>query len=221
MAEEVKLINSGPSPFGLRIIWALKMKGIQYESIEEDLSNKSPLLLQHNPIYKKVPVLLHNGKPIVESLIILQYIEETWKQNPLLPADPYDRAMSNFWAKFGDDKVLPSIWYVFIKKGKEQEEAKCEAWEKLKYLEEELRRGKRFFGGETIGLVDIAFGWIVNTVNVLEELIGIKVIDGEKFPLLVRWMKDFSESPVIKENWPPRDVLMSIYADFLQSCHSN
>ncbi|KAJ9131845.1 hypothetical protein P3X46_005272 [Hevea brasiliensis] len=220
MAEEVKLINSGSSPIGLRVVWALKLKGIQYEFIEEDLFNKSTLLLQHNPIYKKVPVLIHNGKPIVESLIILQYIEETWKQNPILPADPYEKAMSNFWANFGDDKVLPSIWYAFIKKGKEQEVAITEAWENLKFLEEELR-GKKFFGGENIGLVDIASGWLAITVSVLEELVGIKVIDGEKFPLLVRWMKVFSDSPVIKENWPPRDALMSTYSAFLQSCHSN
>ncbi|OAY41829.1 probable glutathione S-transferase [Manihot esculenta] len=216
MAEEVKLITSGPSPFGLRVSWALKLKGIQYESIEENLSKKSPLLLQHNPIYKKIPVLLHNGRPVVESLIILQYIEETWKQNPLLPAHPYEKAMSLFWAKFVDDKVLPSIWCIFMKKGKEQEEAKAEAWGNLKYLEEEVR-GKKFFGGENIGIVDISFGWVVNSLSVVEELVGFEVIDGEKFPLLIKWMKAFSESPVIKENLQPRDLLLSIYGAYLQA----
>lgn len=106
MAEEVKLFKTWSSPFPLRVAWALQLKGIQYESVLEDLSNKSNLLLQYNPVYKKVPVLLHNGRPISESLIILEYVDETWKQYPLLPQDPYARAMARFWAKFGDDKVI-------------------------------------------------------------------------------------------------------------------
>lgn len=106
MAEEVKLFKSWSSPFGIRIVWALKLKRIQYDSVDEDLSNKSPLLLQYNPVHKKIPVLVHNGKPIAESLVILEYIEETWKQYPLLPEDPQERAAARFWAKFGDDKVI-------------------------------------------------------------------------------------------------------------------
>nr|DAD18886.1 TPA_asm: hypothetical protein HUJ06_020349 [Nelumbo nucifera] len=31
------------------------------------------------PVYKKIPVLIHNGKPICKSIIIIQYIDEVWK----------------------------------------------------------------------------------------------------------------------------------------------
>ncbi|KAM2042354.1 hypothetical protein ACFX16_036057 [Malus domestica] len=68
MADEVVLLDFWPSPFGMRLRIALAEKGIEYEYEDEDLWNKSPLLLQMNP------VLIHNGKPVSESLIALQYI---------------------------------------------------------------------------------------------------------------------------------------------------
>ena len=93
----------------LRVRIALALKGIDYEFIEEEdvIQNKSELLLQLNRVHKKIPVLIHNGKPVCESMIIVQYIDETWntKAPNLMPKHPYDQAIARFWAAFVDDKV--------------------------------------------------------------------------------------------------------------------
>ncbi|GLJ19062.1 hypothetical protein SUGI_0342190 [Cryptomeria japonica] len=74
----VKLLGAWASPFVIGVLIALEEKGIEYEYVEQDLMSKtkSPLLLELNPVHKKVPVLIHNGRPVAESAIILQYIDE-------------------------------------------------------------------------------------------------------------------------------------------------
>lgn len=94
------------SPFCMRVKIALAEKGVAFESQEEDLfGGKSELLLTSNPVYEKVPVLLHNDKPTVESTNIVTYIDETWASPPLLPACAYGRARARFWAHYVDEKV--------------------------------------------------------------------------------------------------------------------
>lgn len=103
---EVLILDFCFSPFCMRVKIALGEKGVEYESREEDLfGGKSELLLKSNPIYQKVPVFLHNGKPLCESTTIVTYIDEVWPSPPLLPACAYDRAQARFWADFIDKKV--------------------------------------------------------------------------------------------------------------------
>eukprot|EP00252_Welwitschia_mirabilis_P015793 TRINITY_DN3504_c0_g1_i5.p1 TRINITY_DN3504_c0_g1~~TRINITY_DN3504_c0_g1_i5.p1 ORF type:complete len:167 (+),score=12.99 TRINITY_DN3504_c0_g1_i5:360-860(+) len=109
MAERgLQLLGAKPSPYVTRVMLSLSLKGIPYEFVPENLMNKSELLLRSNPVHKKVPVLIHDGKALSESLVILEYIEDAWPSNGsrLLSSDPYQRAQARFWAAFVDGKVM-------------------------------------------------------------------------------------------------------------------
>ncbi|KAL9403377.1 hypothetical protein Peur_000349 [Populus x canadensis] len=150
--DQVTLLNFWASPFGMRVRIALAEKGVKYEYGEQDLRNKTAILLQMNPVHSKIPVLVHNGKPAWESLIIVQYIDEAWKDKaPLLPSDPYQGALSRFWADFIYD-LGRKIWTT---KREDQESAKKDFIDSLKLLEGELG-DKPYFGGDTLGYVDVA-----------------------------------------------------------------
>ncbi|KAI9094764.1 hypothetical protein K1719_026570 [Acacia pycnantha] len=179
--EEVKVLSFYLSPVCCRVVWALKLKGVDYEHFEEDIFNKSNLLLQMNPLHNKVPVLIHRHKPISESLFILEYIDETWIQCPLLPCNPHQRALARFWAKFADEKVLHGAFRAMCSHGEDKENAAKVVREEIEKIEE-LIKGQKFFGGENIGYLDIVFGWMSYWLPIWEEVGNMKILDSFKCP---------------------------------------
>ncbi|KAL5711788.1 glutathione transferase [Ranunculus cassubicifolius] len=208
--EEVKLLGALPSPFTYRVVWVLKLKGINYTNIQQDLSNKSELLLKSNPINKKVPVLIHGEKTIPESSVILEYIEDTWPEKRLLPKEPYQKAVARFWIKFLEDKIV-CLNNFFLKIGEEQEKAVTESLEMLQTIEEHSGISeKKFFGGEEIGLVDLIYGIIAHWLPAIEEVIGVKFFESQKFPHLYAWTENFKKDPFIKENLPDFKTVVAV-----------
>ncbi|MDE2339096.1 MAG: maleylacetoacetate isomerase [Gammaproteobacteria bacterium] len=77
-----------------RVRIALNFKGIAYESVPVDLrpgEHRRPEYLARNP-QGLVPALADGGAVIGQSLAILEYLEETHPEPPLLPREPLARA---------------------------------------------------------------------------------------------------------------------------------
>ncbi|PNT14470.1 hypothetical protein POPTR_010G032800v4 [Populus trichocarpa] len=211
--SDVKLIGAWPSPFVMRPRIALNIKSAGYEFLEETLGSKSQLLLESNPVHKKIPVLIHDGKPICESLVIVEYIDEVWSSGPtILPSDPYDRALARFWAAYLDEKWFPTMRSIATAKEEEARKALIEqAGEGVMMLEDAFSRcskGKGFFGGDQIGYLDIAFGSFLGWLRAIEKMNGVKLIDETKTPSLLKWATSFSSHPAVKDVLPETQKLV-------------
>ncbi|KAL3734005.1 hypothetical protein ACJRO7_023368 [Eucalyptus globulus] len=205
MAEEVILLDFWPSPFGMRARITLREKGVEFDMREEDLSNKSPLLLKMNPVNKQIPVLVHNGKPVCESLLMVQYIDETWvRQSPLLPSDPYERARARFWADYVDKKMYPAGRTVFLSMGEDQEAAKKEYIECWKVLKGELG-DKAYFGGERFGYADVSLIPFYSWSYALGKLADSNIV--EECPKLAAWAKRCMQRESVAKSLPDQHKL--------------
>jgi len=214
--EELKLLGTWASPFVIRVKLALSFKGLSYEDVEEEdlYHNKSELLLKSNPVHKMVPVLIHNGKPVCESQLIVEYIDEAFgTEGPsLLPAEPYERAMARFWAAYIDDKLFASASQVGRAKTEEEKaEALKQTFMAVETLEaafKECSKGKPFFGGDSVGYLDIVLGPIIPLAHVGEARFGIKLFDGTRSPLLEAWVERFAMMDAAKAILPEVDKLI-------------
>ncbi|TMH21444.1 MAG: glutathione S-transferase family protein, partial [Betaproteobacteria bacterium] len=66
---------------------------------------------QFDPEYLKlnpnavVPTLVHDGRPVIESSVILYYLDEAFPQPPLMPRDAHERALVRQYNKLIDEYV--------------------------------------------------------------------------------------------------------------------
>ncbi|XP_047178421.1 probable glutathione S-transferase [Vigna umbellata] len=205
MGDEVILLNFWLSPYGMRVQIALEEKGIKYEKREEDLSNKSSLLLQMNPVHKKIPVLIHNSKPICESLIAVEYIDEVWnEQSPLLPSNPYQRAQARFWANYVDTLVYKHATRFWTTEGEEREAAGQEFLESLKLLEEQLG-DEPHFGGNNFGFVDVALVPLFCYFYTF-SLYG-NFISEAQYPKIISWARRCIQRESVSKSFPQEQMV--------------
>lgn len=102
----------------------------------------------------------------------------------------------------------------------EQEKAFKEVQENLSILEKEIQ-GKKFFGGERVGFVDIVGNVIGYYLAAIEEALGQELLTKEKHPCLYEWAREYTSCNIIKENHPPRDRLVDYFRAQIQASRAS
>jgi glutathione S-transferase len=102
----LELYHSVNSVCAQKVRVALAEKGLDYESHLMTLRGD-----QFDPRYMKlnpngvVPTLVHDGRPVIESSVILYYLDEVFPSPPLMPRDPRQRAQVRMVNKLIDEYV--------------------------------------------------------------------------------------------------------------------
>jgi len=103
----IELYHNALSTCSQKVRLVFAEKDIEFESREIDLIGGQ----QHDPEYVKlnpkhvVPTLVHDGRVVLESSLIIRYLDELRPEPPLRPADPYGRYRVDLWLKRADEAV--------------------------------------------------------------------------------------------------------------------
>lgn len=106
------LHNAPQSTCSQRVRFVLNAKGLAFEERRLDLfagDQLKPEYLALNP-NGVVPTLVHDGAVVIDSSVIMEYLEEVFPQPPrLVPEDPVARATMRSLMRFADEVPAPAI----------------------------------------------------------------------------------------------------------------
>jgi glutathione S-transferase len=173
----------------------LYLKKIPFEVINLNLQERPDWYYKLNPI-GKVPSLEHDGKIIWDSLIGVDYLEQTFPNGPqIMSKDTYERAKQRMLVE-RLSALAPAIYALYRDKGQET----LQKLHDVIALHENLLQKSDYFGGSTPTYADyMLWPWIerLAAVSILTER---RVHVGrETYPKFAAYIERMKQLPEIKE----------------------
>ncbi|KAL3654171.1 hypothetical protein CASFOL_003852 [Castilleja foliolosa] len=214
----VKVLGSWASPYANKVQIALNLKSIDYEFIQEDVSNKSQLLLESNPFTRKSLFLSMMGSPYASPSSLFNTSTMFGLQTGL----PFSLLilMNVPRPVFGPRTLVTRLYsstralFFCVVNGEEGEKTTIpleEVYQVLDVLENafiKCSKGQKFFGGDKIGYVDIEFGSCLSWINIIAKMGNFSLIGESNTPNLFKWAQDFCCADAVKVVLPETDKLM-------------
>jgi glutathione S-transferase len=159
----------------------LAEKGLDWTSHHLDLragDQQKPEYLKLNP-RAVVPTLVHDGRAVRESNVILEYLDDAFPEPPLRPADPYGKAQIRLWIKRFDEghhdiaTATLSMGIAFRHQYLEKGEEGCRAL--IEKVPDPVRRERRadvIYNGTAAREFRIAVGMWVRVFADMEAALG-------------------------------------------------
>lgn len=109
----LELYNFSQSTCSLKVRICFAEKQLDWADrrlVSRDHDHLSDWYLKLNP-NGVVPTLVHDGRAVFESSVIMGYLEEVFPEISLAPADAYERAQMRSWIAYVDQVTTPAIRY--------------------------------------------------------------------------------------------------------------
>ena len=181
----ITLYDAARCPYCARVRIVLAEKDVEVDTVEIDLSDRPAWLYEKNASGRVPVVEEEDGRPLPESAVIMEFLEERYPDPPLLPADPADRALVRLL--IFRDRDLTDPYYAFRRGEDGAEERFLAALAQLNVALSE----RPYLGGSEYGLADIAFvPWILRARDMLGVELG-------SFPALTDWLARLEQRPAI------------------------
>ena len=131
----MKLYSYFRSSAAYRVRIALNLKGIAYDMVPihlvKEAATKRPEFRAVNPQMRVPALVTPGGEVLIQSLAIIEYLEETHPEPPLLPKDPIARAKVRALAELVacDIHPLNNLSPLrYLKRAMNQEQSAIDAW---------------------------------------------------------------------------------------------
>jgi maleylacetoacetate isomerase len=164
----MKLYSFFRSSAAYRVRIALNLKGLTYETVSVHLTkdggrNYRPEYRAVNPQMRVPALVTDNGQVLIQSLAIIEYLDETHPQPPLLPAEPMARAKTRALAQLVACDIHPlnnTSPLRYLKNRMAQQQDAIDAWYHHWILTgfealEALLEPAPYVCGESVTLADI------------------------------------------------------------------
>lgn len=148
------LYSGTTCPFSHRCRIVLFEKGMDFQVIDVDLTNKPEDLAIINP-YNRVPVLVERDLVLYEANIINEYIDERFPHPQLMPADPVMRARARLFLHNFEDQLFSRIADIESGNAKAADKARAVVRDNLTQIAPIFNKQEYMLGDE-FSMLDVA-----------------------------------------------------------------
>jgi len=209
-------------PYAHRTFWAARELGYdkQWTYIHVDLGTRKPgWYTSINPL-GTVPCLYDNGRPVFESLILAEYINDV-AGGSLVPSAPLDKATMRFIIARFADSVGGALFEAQRNKDPAKDETllgnvqtKLAALDQL-YAHSQQKGGPYLFGS-SLSLAEIAIAPFLERSSIaLKEFRGYDVFADGRLPALHAMITAVRERPAFQHTTGTQDYFLTAFKGYM------
>lgn len=195
----LKVISFKICPFVQRVTALLEAKNIPYEIEFISLSNKPQWFLDISPNGQVPVIITEGGQALFESDAIVEYIEDAY---PPLQANvsPEDRSINRAWSYLASKNYLVQCSAQRSPDAEVLKERSAKLGVAFDRIEKQLSDA-RFFSGNEMSMVDIAWLPLLHRASIVEKHSGYDFIGNR--PKLKKWQTAILKSDLAEKSVAP------------------